>query len=263
MKYHSMSESWDRGAENKFLYTNLIFQDGDDYFTAQVPDRVSNPAEIDLPNELTKIPNEHLWPLHEDDLTICSFSDSPDVYIKQPSMSSYSGSPDLSKNLLKEAKICEVLIKNPHENIARYHGCVVKDGRITGLCFEKYAQQLMDRQNTEHQVDIDSCCHQIEAGLKHLHFLNLVHNDIRDSNVMFKTKHGEEVVIIDFDACAIQGLPIEGKSGPIPEGAHMMEFSNDDYALKVLRKRLQVAKDKTAPCPCEGCLPPDKLLSSF
>jgi serine/threonine protein kinase len=256
-----MAQCWDFGEKRRFSHTKVIFHDGDDYFLARLPDRYSKLEEIVVPKDgLTRIPKEHIWPLYEEGLTICSNPDRPEVYVKKPQLTGYSDSHAPSIDLLKEARNCELLMRNPHDNIARCYGCVVEHGRITGLCFEKCAEQLSDREAAGRLVDIDSCYQQIEAGLHHLHSLNLVHNDIRDCNVMFKTQDGEEVVIIDFDACGPQGLPIEVKSGPTSKGVHTMEFENDDYALKVLRKRLQIARSQKDRCACEGCIPTEILL---
>lgn len=38
--------------------------------------------------------------------------------------------------------LVEVLRLHPHPNAARYHGCVVEDGKITGLCFDRYSMTL-------------------------------------------------------------------------------------------------------------------------
>lgn len=67
-------------------------------------------------------------------------------YVKTPSLIDYNEetaarSPP-SDLLLEEARICEILRKNPHPNIAEYLGCVVNGNRISGLCFVKYNATL-------------------------------------------------------------------------------------------------------------------------
>lgn len=47
----------------------------------------------------------------------------------------------------------------------------------------------------------------IESGIKHLHALGFVHNDINPSNIMLD---GDEAVIIDFGSCRRAGESLEG-----------------------------------------------------
>jgi serine/threonine protein kinase len=94
---------------------------------------------------------------------------------------------------------------------------MVEAGRITGLCFEKYAETLADRLKAGRPVDIDSCFKQVEAVLDRFHGLDLVHNDIHSSNIMFVVQDSEAVVIIDFGSCARKGCSLPVRRGPIPE----------------------------------------------
>lgn len=237
-----MVQRWEFEGGPKFLYTHVIFRDGDDYFSVQLPERIARSHPEDLPvierSRLQKIPQEHIRPLLDPKLTICPNPERPDVYIKQPRLTGYDGKASLSLYLLQEAQICETLMENPHENVARYLGCVVKAGRITGLCFQKYAETLADRLRTGRSVDNERCYQQVKAGIDHLHALKLVHNDIHPDNVMFTDRDSDAAVIIDFDSCAVKGKPLPDKRGQMPEGACTAEFENDKLALKMLRKEL-------------------------
>ncbi|KAL4961399.1 uncharacterized protein BDV14DRAFT_180630 [Aspergillus stella-maris] len=233
MKFHSKTERWDLEGSPKFLYTHVIFQGTNEYFSAQLPDRFRRAEDVAVPDScLQKIPQEHIWPLLEDNLTICPDPEDPDIYIKQPRLSGYDGSAFLSLNLLQEARICEILRKSPHANVASYFGCAVNNGRITGLCFKKYAETLADRLRDGRSVDDKTCFQQIQAGVDHLHTLNLVHNDIHPDNIMFTDS--DAAVLIDFDSCALQGCPLPAKRGQMPEGACTAEFENDDFGLKMI-----------------------------
>jgi serine/threonine protein kinase len=250
MKYYDMAEIWEfGGGDPEFLYTNVIFRDGDDYFWSQQPKRdhllEDDPANIDQ-SLFQKIPPEHIWPRLEDKdkLTICQNPHSPDVYIKQPQLTRYNESESLSKYLLQEAHICQFLMEHPHENVARYLGCVVKDHRITGLCFQKYAETLGDRLQDGRSVDNESCLEQVRAGIDHLHHtFNLVHNDIHLDNVMFVDRDGDALVIIDFDSCAVKGDPLPDKRGQMPKGACTAEFENDSFGLDMLWNELNLPKE--------------------
>lgn len=58
-----------------------------------------------------------------------------DTYVKRPSLISYDekDSTSISELMLEEARICEILREHPHPNIAQYLGCLVENGRISGL----------------------------------------------------------------------------------------------------------------------------------
>jgi serine/threonine protein kinase len=246
MKLYDKTEIWEFGdGDPKFLHTNVIFQDGDKYFWSQPPKRgylLKDPTSIDR-SLLQEIPPEHIWPLFEDKLTICQNPDSPDVYIKQPRLTGYNGSASLGEYLLQEAHTCQFLMKHPHENVARYLGCVVKADRITGLCFQKYEETLADRLEAGHLVDNESCHQQVKAGIDHLHELDLVHNDIHPDNVMFTGRHSNTPVIIDFDSCAFKGDPLPDKRGKMPKGACTAEFENDSFSLDMLWKELNLPEE--------------------
>ena len=101
----------------------------------------------------------------------------------------------------------------------QYHGCKAEDNHIIGLCFKKYRISLCDEFNPGH---LNKTAFQetqgpspenalrylngIEAGLKHLHSLGLVHNDINPSNIMLD--EDDEAVIIDFDSCSTYGTSL-------------------------------------------------------
>ncbi|CAG8947298.1 unnamed protein product [Penicillium salamii] len=244
MEFHSMTERWAFDEDPKFLYMHVIFRDGDDYFSAQLPERVVRPEDISIIDRscLQKIPQNHIWPLQEDKLTVCPDPERSDVYIKQPRLTGYDGSASLGLYLLQEAHICQGLLENTHENVARYLGCVVKDGRITGLCFQKYAETLADRLRDGRLIDNESCLRQVKSGIDHLHALNIVHNDIHQDNIMFTARDGHAVVVIDFDSCAVKGCPLPGKRGVMPEGARTAEFENDNLGLHMLWEELGVTE---------------------
>lgn len=118
--------------------------------------------------------------------------------------------------MLEEVQICERSRKNPHRNIAAYHGCEVKDGRITGIYFTRYTETLMQRVNPgklgkrpfASQVrrgmsdEVQRWMDGVESEMRHLHSLGILHNDINPSNIMLD---GNIPVIIDFDSCGQEG----------------------------------------------------------
>ncbi|KAK4144166.1 uncharacterized protein C8A04DRAFT_36824 [Dichotomopilus funicola] len=141
------------------------------------------------------------------------FTRAPDLppqkcYIKKPKLISYdrirqgSQPNDIAESVLLEATVCELLKQHPHPNIAPYLGCQVTDGRITGLCFPRYNCTLME----ERSKDYSGVLAVVESGIKHLHVLGFVHNDINPSNIMLD---GDKAVIIDFESCRRAGESLE------------------------------------------------------
>ncbi|KAJ5915487.1 hypothetical protein N7466_011420 [Penicillium verhagenii] len=241
MEFHSMSEQWELGGSPKFLNTHVILRDASNYYSAQVPERITHP--VDMPSisnhpSLKKILPEHIFPKTESDFTICPNPENPSVFTKRPRLTGYDGSACLSLWVLREAQICELLFDTTHENVARYLGCTVENGRITGLCFERYEETLEDRIADGRWVDRENCLRQIEAGLEHLHSFGVVHNDMRLDNVMFKDRHEDVPVIIDFDSCAMEGCPLPDKRRLLPDGYCTAEFRNDRFGLDKLREEL-------------------------
>lgn len=58
--------------------------------------------------------------------------------------------------------------------------------------------------------DKDLCLQGIESGIRHMHSLGLVHNDINPSNIMIDS--ADRPVIIDFDSCKQEGEKLGVKS---------------------------------------------------
>ncbi|KAI9729815.1 MAG: hypothetical protein M1834_006563 [Cirrosporium novae-zelandiae] len=102
--------------------------------------------------------------------------------------------------LLQEAQICEILKKSPHPKIVEYFGCVLQGEQIVGLCFKRYKINLAERiEDTEHPLDRDMCLKGIKEGIKHLHSLGLIHNDLKSSNIMLNAY--DVPIIADYDSC--------------------------------------------------------------
>ncbi|KXG51633.1 uncharacterized protein PGRI_090260 [Penicillium griseofulvum] len=175
------------------------------------PSTIVNSA--DLAN-IIQIPSLAYSPLYTTELTRAQ-DPSKDTHVKRPRLISYdriykSHPNAIAESILAEAKVCELLLQYPHSNIAIYHGCQVSGDRIRGLCFTKYSHTLMKEVNSgalmkrqarsmrKTSKDYSSVLAGVESGIRHLHSLGLVHNDINPSSIMFD---GDELVIIDFGSC--------------------------------------------------------------
>ncbi|KAL4895699.1 hypothetical protein BDV59DRAFT_172981 [Aspergillus ambiguus] len=119
------------------------------------------------------------------------------VYVKTPSLLAYLDG-DLEKRISHEIETCEILRKDPHPNIATYYGYQETNGRVAGLCFQRYTTTLLEAVNplrlskglflsSGHELvteNIKSNLKEIPAAIKHLHSLRLVHNDVNPANIM-------------------------------------------------------------------------------
>lgn len=214
-----------------------------------------------LPTQATHIPSEAYAPVFPVDgsLSIAPNSLSANIFTKRPSLTSFDRylhqdrPNDIAKAVLSEARVCEILKHNPHPNIAEYHGCEVsKDGRITGLCWTKLGDSLMQRVNPEFTGkriftfkpgslgDKDGILEKVKAGVQHLHRLGLAHNDINPSNILFDKD--DNPVIIDFNSCTPIGHSLKGIGRTYQwhdENVCIASPSNDLDALEEIREWLR------------------------
>ena len=145
---------------------------------------------------------------------------------------------------MQETEVYETLKDAPHKNIAGYHGCIVEDGRITGLCLKKHDATLSQYVKGATSVDVDRILAGIRSGMEHLQSLGLVHNDINLSNVMLDDDSSDPV-IIDFDSCQPRGSSLQkgGTFGVSKEDATTAEDDNDEYGLEQIRLFLMQQRD--------------------
>jgi len=136
-------------------HSALIIKDGSSYYHARSPERLVvledgflSANHIDLEKlDRTVIPAQDIWPALEPSLTCATeeqFS-NVDNYIERSSLLDYAlESPGYRARdlILKEVRICEVLLSKPHPNIADYHGVVEEEGLIRGLCFARLPRTL-------------------------------------------------------------------------------------------------------------------------
>lgn len=118
--------------------------------------------------------------------------------------------------------------QHPHPNIARYHGCVVENGRFRGICLQRYSATLKQRVERKHErkpalseTEKRRLVQGVRDGVAHLHFLGLVHNALTPSNVMVED---DDAVIIDFDSCRRHGEPM-GVKGLTPGWGAFTEYA--------------------------------------
>lgn len=193
------------GADNfEFSYILVELQDGHNFYSARSSERTTKIDASKL--ETTPIRVENYRPLFSDELTIAPALILVNCWEKFPNLPFYNPTEPtrLRERMLREARVGESLMQHPHPNVATYHGCVVRRGRIARLCFTWYYQNLVDRvYHDTRPFDIERCLQDISKGIQHLHSLGIVHNDITPNNIMLTSE--DAAVVIDFDSCLKEG----------------------------------------------------------
>ncbi|KAI6454623.1 hypothetical protein MCOR16_007547 [Pyricularia oryzae] len=233
-----------------FSHRNVLFTDEGNTFIAKFTQQTV-PADISR-DSLTDI-----IPIHK-----ASYCPSPpatatilpgpgDFYIKRPNLME-TGSVNLAALVFRELEVCETLKRHPHPNVAAYHGCLVSEWLVMGLCFTRYPQTLADRLNPRfmnkseflmtkdlavaRKLAAEKYLTGIEAGVRHLHAHRIVHNDLNPTNIAI-TEDGVPV-IIDFDSSSPPGTALgETKRTPgwFDRNNTVAQTDNDLRALVELR----------------------------
>ncbi|KAG8422543.1 hypothetical protein J3459_010284 [Metarhizium acridum] len=171
-----------------------------------------------------------------------------DTYSKQPELDDYLDM-ELETRMENEIEVCERVRRDPHPNLAVYHGCLLVQGRVLGLIFEKYERTLLEEVNPQRLSKRDfvlsgrpavrdemkgwiGC---LRAALSHLHSLGLVHNDLTPANIMIQ--NGCSPVIIDFGSACHEGQPmktVKRTRGWYNENVAYAAIDNDVDALAEL-----------------------------
>ena len=118
---------------------------------------------------------------------------------------------------------------------------LLKATEITGLCFRKYDVTLADRlNNPTRPFHRDKCLAAIECGIRHLHSLGIIHNDVNLYNIMLNSD--DTPMIIVFDSCRRQGdkLLNGGTSGWTDDTAEFARPENDYYGLRKIHEALKL-----------------------
>ncbi|CAK7269263.1 hypothetical protein SEPCBS119000_003480 [Sporothrix epigloea] len=229
-----------------FTHANIILRGpNDEFFYATVKDRASASFSVDVSTlQVTPILSDNIWPQYLPHLSVAPSPPPPNSYVKELGELFYddtAATQQLVSLILHETNICEILKKHPHPNVATYLGCVVQDDKIKGLCFTRYAMTLKERLKMETPFDRQRCIEEVENGIRHLHSLGLVHNDIHPSNIMLD--EADHAVIIDFDSCQHEGDKLGNKAGTKEWSnvrATHARRENDFFSLAKVKEHLQL-----------------------
>ena len=198
----------DESGKMVFLRTSLLVLDPSDgtvYF-GWIPVRKRKLSLEQARDCLERIPNDEIYPPLPADLSALETTGGSELeqHIKRPKFTSYrwaAGTKQLAERFLEEARTLDLVRRNPHANVVKLEGCLVKNGRIVGLLLKRYPVTLSDQVEGDDSKPLDkaSCFRGIVAGVKHLHSLGMAHNDINPSNVMLDEE--DRPVIVDLGSC--------------------------------------------------------------
>ena len=208
--HFSLREIWTDGAreaEPTFRYTTISAHVDGRALYGRVDRAVADVDEGDVLGALIPVPAGAIHPCVEEAFTRAPPLDRSRHYLKAPSFTwddCQDGETGVAENLRREIGVLERLRRRPHPNVVVYHGCVVRDGEVTHVCLERCRCNLVDWvDELDGDVDIEGLMKGVGAGVRHLHALGLVHNDISPYNVCV-TDSGRPV-LVDFDSCAALG----------------------------------------------------------
>lgn len=227
-----------------FLRSTFAFVT-DDYrvYFGEAPVRKKVLKPKDIKEYLKHVPDEEVYPKAQSHITTVSTLINGDIYVKRPKLTNYDtmkGTGLLPKLLLQEAEIFELLIRNQHPNIVRYHGSVIERGCIVGLVLDRHPTTLEHRlQNGSRDFDVKLCINGITSAIEHLHSLGLAHNDLTPMNILVDKR--DTPIIADFGSCQPfgKGLITAGTPGWIDEEFTTSERRHDEIALGKIRTWLE------------------------
>ncbi|KIJ41824.1 hypothetical protein M422DRAFT_171794 [Sphaerobolus stellatus SS14] len=232
----------------------VIWKDdnGSLFITRHPPEISTEEALETLPG--TAIPDSQLYPLWTDDITEAPTPLPPNHFIKVPNPLDYNGTPICAERFAGEVHVLERLrlASVSHPNIVKYYGCVRKGPYIGGICLQRYVCDLAEilREkvpgDTKPPFDPESVICDIEAGLKHIHALGIVHDDINPSNIMLD--EDGRAVIIDFNTAGEPG-PTESRGTPgWAKGRTRRTFENDEEGFGLVQ---DAVRNKRSDAPYE------------
>ena len=237
----------------EFDFLSVLWEEDGEYHFIRNPDET-----FDL-DKLKKcpIPPKDLYPAWHIGLPIAPLPIPDGSYIKRPRIACYTGDARLANFLLAEADILTLLEQSQHPNIGRFFGCILLGDLVNGLCLKHYPRTLADAIPYRSRGDVSlvvipfeppeqlnhaSIVHGIVSGVKFIHSLNLVHNDLNPHNVMLDEFNNP--VIVDFDSCKPVGTSMKGqKSFTAPWGRrnalNMALYDNDYLSFGLLELYLR------------------------
>lgn len=234
-----------------FSHTRILYRDDRDIFCATIRSRLGANQQPDPQQfeNVQRIPLDAYQPVAPSGSLLSGSIEG--TYVKIPNLTTFDGDQAIATSMLEELKTCELIHTKPHPYLATYYGCALDSGRIVGLCFQRHPQTLMDMVNPRglnksmfmKAEELKPCRERaarylplLEIGIRHLHSLKRIHNDINPANIMI-TADGIPV-IIDFGSSRDPGTDLAdvGRThGWFNAGVSKSVESNDFDALEEMR----------------------------
>ncbi|KAG6094461.1 hypothetical protein E4U30_003335 [Claviceps sp. LM220 group G6] len=186
--------------EHEFDLTRVVLRGPNgDFYYAETKDRVFTSSEIDIDSlEKISIDTDKCWPRYSARLLRAPSPVPPDSYVKEAEFIHYNTNSILRNLAAHEIEAFELLRQHPHPNIVEYRGCVVSDGRISGICLAKLEMSLYKRMQDSTPFDKGLFFEGIERGIRHLHSLGIVHNDINPKTIMLDKLDRPVIICLDI-----------------------------------------------------------------
>ncbi|AEO60605.1 hypothetical protein MYCTH_2309967 [Thermothelomyces thermophilus ATCC 42464] len=181
----------------RFSYMQYIVRDNNILYLGKWANRHQAPRALSQLYDVEKLRTDDRGPQLKPSWKVTL---GQSCYIKRQKLFDYAGKLDLERRILREVETCEIIRKHPHPNIAFYYGAQETRGRVSGLCFKRYVSTLLDKVNPQHlnkstfllsgrplvEHRMKAQLSRILDGIRHLHSLGLVHNDITPDNIMLE-----------------------------------------------------------------------------
>ncbi|KAK3358799.1 kinase-like domain-containing protein [Lasiosphaeria hispida] len=187
----------------KYFHWGLgsVREDDTLYFGRVMGSPVSGHSIEQIQKALERVPSEDIFPplpipwwFSHTGVTVAeSWDAEPDLdvyYLKRPWIARLEapGRPrEVAMWFAHEVKQLERLARHPsHPNLVRYHGCRVRNGRITGALLARVpGENLWGYLQAGKTVDKDRFVAALASAVDHLHnVVGLVHNDIHPGNIV-------------------------------------------------------------------------------
>jgi hypothetical protein len=138
----SLREIWDQDNEEPtFAYTSVTaFVEGKVY-AGKLEKGIEQIEDEEILQCLEPVPPECIHPPFPQGFLEAPVFNEKEHYLKAASYTwedCQPGKTFVADCFLNETSVFEQLRHSPHPNLAKYFGTVVKDGRITQLCLQKY-----------------------------------------------------------------------------------------------------------------------------
>lgn len=241
---HTSTRTYSETHQYKCSAFSWIDADDHVYFGTIAQEQGSIQAE-DLRKVLKLVEDRNVYPQVTSRLSVFSMPVQKYMFVKRPQIHWLERPnlwPKIKKLFLDEAEVLQQIMDRPHPNLPRYYGCTVKRGHVTGLILQRYPMTMEVRLGKAgDKLNVEKCFADIEAGVTHLHYLGLAHNDLKPENIMID-EH-DNPIIIDFGSCKPFNhfLTTTGSPGWVAdddEEYYLSKKEHDEFALIKLQQWL-------------------------